>query len=432
METEAAGRAGGSYEPVDGNSQKKLLYGVIAFLVIVIIALIVVIAVVAGGNDGDEGNPSVADDQQFVFIAPDESDYDDGSGGNDGDEGSPSVADDQEFVFIAPDESDYDDGSGSDLDCTPGEKVFNADPFFWTIDICDGLYVYGDNFYMGIIQVTSSGAIFVDAPPSMWDALPVVAASVTDNPITTVMYSHHHGDHVGGASQIPGIEDANVVCHSDAAAKILDRPDMGIPACTTVLDLTADNHTYILQDDDKYVILQYTGYRWHSGDDLILFFPRQRTVMAVDLVYPKWIPFKNVGMAVNPDGYLAANHFLLDNVTSEIYGDWEVLVAGHVDVLGDREDAEINIEYVEDLKEAVHLAESNANLSFVAVLNDFGWNIDGTNNWEIVLAYQHGQSAECARILNEDFGWNSRFHGMDAFSEDNCYWMYQEGHINLD
>ena len=66
----------------------------------------------------------------------------------------------------------------------------------------------------------------------MVDAIAAAIAGVTDEPITHVVYSHYHHDHIGGAGQLaPG---ATFVAHAATAVE-LERagdPDRPVPTVT--------------------------------------------------------------------------------------------------------------------------------------------------------------------------------------------------------
>ncbi len=70
-------------------------------------------------------------------------------------------------------------------------------------EIGRGLYWVTDGSYQIMFLTTGEGVIVVDAPPSMVDKILAAIAEVTDEPITYVIYSHAHADHIGGAGLYP-------------------------------------------------------------------------------------------------------------------------------------------------------------------------------------------------------------------------------------
>jgi glyoxylase-like metal-dependent hydrolase (beta-lactamase superfamily II) len=70
-------------------------------------------------------------------------------------------------------------------------------------EIRDGLYWVTEGMYQCAFLVTGQGVIAIDAPPSIGDRVTKAIRSVTDEPVTHVIYTHSHGDHIGTADQFP-------------------------------------------------------------------------------------------------------------------------------------------------------------------------------------------------------------------------------------
>jgi len=84
--------------------------------------------------------------------------------------------------------------------------------------------------------------------------------------------------------------------------------------------------------------------RGHSDNSIVLHFPRERTVIAVDFVYVKRIPFKNLS-----DTYILA---LVEQIQKVENMDFDIIAPGH-GKLGTRADVRDHRQYVEDLYNAV-------------------------------------------------------------------------------
>ncbi len=69
---------------------------------------------------------------------------------------------------------------------------------------------------------TGEGVVAIDAPPTIGDNYLNAVAEVTDEPVTHVVYSHSHSDHIGTASLFPS--NATYIASEDTAA-ILRRID---------------------------------------------------------------------------------------------------------------------------------------------------------------------------------------------------------------
>jgi len=68
----------------------------------------------------------------------------------------------------------------------------------------DGLYMITDGAYQSMFMTYEDGVVVVDAPPPLAAHIPAATAEVTDKPITHLVYSHYHVDHIGGAKSLGG------------------------------------------------------------------------------------------------------------------------------------------------------------------------------------------------------------------------------------
>jgi len=69
-------------------------------------------------------------------------------------------------------------------------------------DLGKGLYMITDNGYQSMFMVYDRGVVVVDAPTSFAALIPKAVAEVTDKPITHIVYSHSHIDHIAGAKTL--------------------------------------------------------------------------------------------------------------------------------------------------------------------------------------------------------------------------------------
>ena len=73
-------------------------------------------------------------------------------------------------------------------------------------EIRDNLYWVTDGSYNTMFLVTDEGVVAIDAPPSIGQNYLKAIAEVTDKPVTYVIYSHAHLDHIGAAGSLRNIE----------------------------------------------------------------------------------------------------------------------------------------------------------------------------------------------------------------------------------
>merc|ERR1712080_106291 len=177
-----------------------------------------------------------------------------------------------------------------------------------------------------------------------------------------------------------------------------------------------------VRDGGKTLALLMAGYNWHTDNDLIIYAKKQKTLMAVGVVFPGWLPFRFLGIASGSvDGYREVHNFILC-----IDDKWENFIGGHVDRIGNRSDVELNLDYVNELEVAAQQATSEANILEIAAP------FAGQNNvnWDIAQAFFTAIARRCAEImLAADRRWSTIWNGAHVFMEDNCYWMYQHQQI---
>ena len=137
--------------------------------------------------------------------------------------------------------------------------------------------------------VTDEGVVAIDAPPSIGQNYLNAIAEVTDKPITHVIYSHAHLDHIGAAGIFP--KNATYIAHQDTSAELkramsLTQNSSTIPPIPTI----SFPNNYMLQIGNQTLNLDYYGDNHMSGN-LFIYAPNQKTLMLVDVVFPGWVPF---------------------------------------------------------------------------------------------------------------------------------------------
>jgi glyoxylase-like metal-dependent hydrolase (beta-lactamase superfamily II) len=208
-------------------------------------------------------------------------------------------------------------------------------------EIRDGLFWLSDRAYNTIFLVSSRGVIAVDPLPTLGRRYLEAVSKVTDRPITHVVYSHEHSDHIAAADLFP--RSATIVAQAETAATLARRRDPRRPLPTMTV-----NDRLSLRVGDQVLELEYRGVN-HSPGNLFLFAPKQRVLMLVDVVYPGYLPYPGLGVATDVPGYIEAHRQALSY-------DFTEFVGGHVDRIGSRSDVERSLEFVLDLKRASEAA----------------------------------------------------------------------------
>ncbi len=278
-----------------------------------------------------------------------------------------------------------------------------------------GLYYVTEGSYQALFMVTRRGVVVVDAPPTLAAALPAAIAEVTSNPVTHFVYSHTHGDHVGAAGVLfPG---AQMIGHRDTAATLARRDDPKRPV--PVRTFTSSTRLMV---EGRRLDLFYPGPN-HEPGNIFIYAPEQKTLMWVDVVFPGWVPFKDLALAKDVPGYLAAHDTALGF-------DFETFVGGHLTRLGTREDVEIAKEYNLDVRAASF--DALASVDFFAVLDEIGFlNPDDPsflNQWELFDTYLEAVAAHAEEAVLAK--WLHLLGGADIFTRGHCLEMVESIRID--
>jgi glyoxylase-like metal-dependent hydrolase (beta-lactamase superfamily II) len=303
---------------------------------------------------------------------------------------------------------------------------------YFVEEIRDGLYWVTDGSYNTMFLVTDEGVVAVDAPPSIGANYLKAISEVTDQPITHVIYSHSHLDHIGAAASIFP-ENATYIAH-EAIAQELQRAHSGLQMTNTTAEEEAESHfhpaqipaynvsqlpqiptetftqNHTLQVGNQTLLLNYHGNN-HEEGNIFIYAPAQRTLMLVDVIFPGWVPFVYLALAEDVYGYIQAHDTVLNNY------DFDTFVGGHLTRLGTREDVQIQREFITDLVNASNNA--NQNVTFGEILQKIG---GPTNNvWTIFNAYLNTVDEQCANEMLPK--WQHRLGGVEEFLLTQCTTM---------
>ena len=264
-------------------------------------------------------------------------------------------------------------------------------------EIRDGLYWLSDGAYNTLFVVSTAGVIAVDPLPTLGDKYLAAVASVTRQPITHIIYSHAHTDHIGGASVFP--KSAIIVAQRETAATLARLQDPRRPLPTEVFDTSKT-----LKVGNQTLQLDYKGIN-HDAGNIFIYAPRQRVLMLVDVVYPGYAPYPGLGIAVDIPGYLQAHREALTYP-------FEFLVAGHVDRLGTPQDVRDSLDF--SLELASVSAEEMAALPYPSFLKSAG----PGNRWFQHDDYENVLIDRCyTRILPR---WKDRLAGLERSLKSHC------------
>ena len=198
------------------------------------------------------------------------------------------------------------------------------------------VYRFRNNFHYSVFVVTPEGVIATD--PINADAARWLKGEITKSfsqPVRFLIYSHDHADHISGGEVFA--DTARVVAHENARRTIIaEKRPTAVPQVTF-------NDRMMIELGGTAVELSYVG-RNHSDNSIVMRFPKERILFAVD-----FIPVKSVGFRDWPDAYIEDWIESLRRVEAM---DFDVLVPGHGPV-GTRDDVRAFRVYMEELRDEV-------------------------------------------------------------------------------
>ena len=125
--------------------------------------------------------------------------------------------------------------------------------------------------------VNEEGVIVVDAPQAIGDKIFAAVSEVTDRPITHLIYSHAHKDHIGAANLF---ENVTIIAHNETAKILNERNDTDRPVPDT--NFTGEMNLPI---GNQSLQLLYPG-PYHQHGNVFVYLPEHRVWMAVTMLCP--------------------------------------------------------------------------------------------------------------------------------------------------
>ncbi len=274
-------------------------------------------------------------------------------------------------------------------------------------DLGAGLYMITDDIYQSMFLVYDRGVVVIDAPPDYAARIPQAIAEVTHNPITHLVYSHSHIDHMGGAGSVGGHP---VIIAQQETRRLLERagdPNRPLPTVTFT-------DRYVLRVGGKTLELSYHG-DGHEPGNTFIYAPAQRVLMVVDLVFPGWMPWRRFAVAHDIPGYFAQ----VEEIRKMT---WQILVGGHVARTGTHADVEVQSEFMRDVRQAAATALANTRPAEGMDPRD------RANPWAVFDNYIDRVATQCVDTLTPK--WSTRLAAFDVYVWDQCYAMEQSLRID--
>lgn len=272
----------------------------------------------------------------------------------------------------------------------------------------EGLFMITDNAYQSMFLVYETGVVVIDAPPPYSRHIATAIREVTDKPITHLIYSHSHSDHIAGTNDLGKV---GTIIAQEETKRLLQRdadPKRPLPTVTF-------KDKYALKVGSQVLELSYYGDA-HEPGNIFIYAPAQEVLMVVDVVFPGWMPWRRFAVAHDVQGHFEQ----VDRIRRLPF---KTFVGGHVARVGTREDVEVQWEFMTDLKAAASKALANTKP---------GEGLDAQlvrdNPWAVFDDYIDRVVIQCVNKITPK--WSSRLAAYDVYIWDQCYAMEQSLRID--
>jgi glyoxylase-like metal-dependent hydrolase (beta-lactamase superfamily II) len=197
------------------------------------------------------------------------------------------------------------------------------------------IYRFRNAGHYSVFAVTPSGIIMtdpIDAAAAAW--LKAELKTRFNQPVKYVIYSHSHADHASGGEVFA--DTATFVAHELARPALADGPPPAVPTDTF-------KDTKRIELGGTVVELTHVG-RNHGEDSIVMRFPKERVLFAVDIIPVLSLAYRDFPGAFIPEW--------IESLKRVEAMDFDTLAPGH-GPLGRKEHVRMHREYLEDLQAQV-------------------------------------------------------------------------------
>ena len=206
-------------------------------------------------------------------------------------------------------------------------------------ELADGVYLYTDSTHRSLFVVTDDGVLLTDPQGAEDTAERYLAAvrTISEAPVRYVVYSHHHGDHIGGGAAFG--DEPIFIAHDSVSGHVEEGDGIVAPEITF-------SSTMSLHLGDLEVRLVYPGPS-ESDSNIVIHVPERRVAFMADTAAVRTLPWGALRGA-EPRAWIAALRRIAEL-------DFDILAPGH-GATGRKEHALEFLGYMTELTESVAAA----------------------------------------------------------------------------
>jgi glyoxylase-like metal-dependent hydrolase (beta-lactamase superfamily II) len=192
-----------------------------------------------------------------------------------------------------------------------------------SMDVRENLYVIsGGGGHTAALVTENDGVVLVDTKLGGWgQSILETMRLITDQPISTIINTHTHGDHVGGNVDFPAT--VQIVAHENAATRMRDMEIFAGAGAVGLPDRTVGDTMTLFEGRDQIDLYHFGA--GHTDGDIVVVFPALGTAHLGDLFAFMGTPY----IDVNNGGSGIAYPETLDRIVASIDGVRRV-IPGHI------------------------------------------------------------------------------------------------------
>ncbi|HIE6753515.1 TPA: MBL fold metallo-hydrolase, partial [Escherichia coli] len=199
-------------------------------------------------------------------------------------------------------------------------------------------YFYSTTFYVG-----DKGVLLFDAPEGRGKYLLQAIRDVTPLPVTALVYSHYHVDHIGDSpfwNDEAKKEGVNLrIIASKATAEKMQFMNSRLPVATQVLSKKDDQFKFEKQTIELHRFVK----AGHTDDHSVWLLKQEKVAHSPDLLNPDQLPM--MGFAVS-DTLVYHD----SNLRQVEMLDWKYFIGGHGNI-GSHDDSKFQRQFLNDLRD---------------------------------------------------------------------------------
>ncbi|AUY43796.1 MBL fold metallo-hydrolase [Escherichia coli] len=252
-------------------------------------------------------------------------------------------------------------------------------------------YFYSTTFYVG-----DKGVLLFDAPEGRGKYLLQAIRDVTPLPVTALVYSHYHVDHIGDSpfwNDEAKKEGVNLrIIASKATAEKMQFMNSRLPVATQVLSKKDDQFKFEKQTIELHRFVK----AGHTDDHSVWLLKQEKVAHSPDLLNPDQLPM--MGFAVS-DTLVYHD----SNLRQVEMLDWKYFIGGHGNI-GSHDDFKFQRQFLNDLRDTTIKVRKEE--SFGKIMNK-----TANNHADFARAQREAIIKKVTEVLRPKYG---HMYGYDA------------------